>query len=494
MWRLNALARRNLPFAVFLKRFAAPRWVLILGMVCVSSYSSNRTSASVRSTLLTFDFCLLTSHFLSVFLSLRRQDRVELVAFLLRLDLHRADLGQLVDEPLEDAPPDLGMGVLAAAEEDGRLDLVAFAEEPLDVLLLELIVVLVDLRPELDLLDEDHLLVLFRRSGALLLLVLVLAEVHDPAHRRHGGRRDFHEIQSLAARERQRLRRRHDPELLPGIVNHANFTDPDALVRTDAVVTAWAAVESDKNLLLSLGAHFGQGVVQERFHRAAALIASRAAAHGDGALGGLAVADHKHVRHLLNLGLSNLITNLLDPAVDFDPQARLGQPRLDGPGVREMTVRDRQDSHLFGRQPQRKRPAIVLDEQRDEPLEAAVNRAVDDHRLVFLVVGAGVFEAEPRRHLIVELNRRALPLAPDRVGDVEVDFRPVERAVAFIDAVVHAGRGQAALELGFGVIPGRALAQILLGPRRQLHLIGEPEVAVDALDQVQQPFDFLADL
>src|SRR5688572_28003830 len=228
MWRLNALARRNLPFAVFLKRFAAPRWVLILGMVCVSSYSSNRTSASVRSTLLTFDFCLLTSHFLSVFLSLRRQDRVELVAFLLRLDLHRADLGQLVDEPLEDAPPDLGMGVLAAAEEDGRLDLVAFAEEPLDVLLLELIVVLVDLRPELDLLDEDHLLVPFRFAAALLLLVLVLAEVHDPANRRHRRRRDLDEVEPLLAGDGERLRRRHDAELLAGVVDDADFANPDA--------------------------------------------------------------------------------------------------------------------------------------------------------------------------------------------------------------------------------------------------------------------------
>src|SRR6187397_1369709 len=33
MWRLNALPRRNFPLAVFLKRFAAPRWLLIFGTV-----------------------------------------------------------------------------------------------------------------------------------------------------------------------------------------------------------------------------------------------------------------------------------------------------------------------------------------------------------------------------------------------------------------------------------------------------------------------------
>jgi hypothetical protein len=41
-----------------------------------------------------------------------------------------------------------------AAEEDRRLDLVAVGQEALDVLLLEVVVVLVDLRSELDLLTS----------------------------------------------------------------------------------------------------------------------------------------------------------------------------------------------------------------------------------------------------------------------------------------------------------------------------------------------------
>jgi hypothetical protein len=36
----------------------------------------------------------------------------------------------------------------------------------------------------------------------------------------------------------------------------------------------------------------------------------------------------------------------------------------------------------------------VLDEQRDEPLEAAEDRAVDDHRPVLGVVGADVLQVE----------------------------------------------------------------------------------------------------
>ncbi len=137
--------------------------------------------------------------------------------------------------------------------------------------------------------------------------------------------------------------------------------------------------------------------------------------------------------NLLQLGLADLITNLLLPLVHLDAQPGRRQPLSHGPGVVEVAIRNRQHHHLHGRQPQRERPGVVLDQQGDEPLEAAEDRPVDDDRLVLGVVGADVLQPEPLRDLIVELNRRALPLPADRVGDVEVDLRPVERAVALVD-------------------------------------------------------------
>src|SRR5262249_17080743 len=86
------------------------------------------------------------------------------------------DFGELLDQPLEDAASDFGMRHLAASKEDRRLHLVAVLEKALDVLLLELVVVLVDLGPELDLLDFDDLLMPLGFARALLLLVLILAE------------------------------------------------------------------------------------------------------------------------------------------------------------------------------------------------------------------------------------------------------------------------------------------------------------------------------
>ena len=63
------------------------------------------------------------------------------------------------------------------------LHLVAGREEADDVLLLELVVVLIDLDPELHFLDLDVPLVLPRLRLPLRLLVEELAGVHDPAHR-----------------------------------------------------------------------------------------------------------------------------------------------------------------------------------------------------------------------------------------------------------------------------------------------------------------------
>src|SRR5690349_8674476 len=182
-----------------------------------------------------------------------REDRVHLVAFLARRRFRHRHLGQLLDQPLQDAPPDLRMRHLPAAEENRRLHLVPFSQEALDVLLLELIVVLVDLRAEFDFLHLDDLLVLLGRPRALLLLVLVPPEIHDAAHRRVGGRRNLDEVEPLLARDRERLRGRHDPELRAVLVDHADLTDPDAFVDPRAVVAPRTAIKSYKSLLFTWG-------------------------------------------------------------------------------------------------------------------------------------------------------------------------------------------------------------------------------------------------
>src|SRR5688572_11756119 len=177
------------------------------------------------------------------------QNHVHLVALLPRRRFGDREIPEVGYQSLQDPAPDLRVRQFAAAEEDRRLDLVAVQEEALDVLLLEVVVVLVVLGPELDLLDLDDALVLLGLARTLLLLVLVLAKVHDPADRWHRCRGDLDQVESLLTGDGYGLRRRHDPELRAGLVDYADFTDPDALVGADAVVTSGRAIESYNFLL-----------------------------------------------------------------------------------------------------------------------------------------------------------------------------------------------------------------------------------------------------
>ena len=240
MWRLNALVRVNLPVAVFLKRLAAPRGLFSFGIVV-------RLFSSVLCFAFVFVFVLLgllRCHPLRR-AGLGRENRVQLIAFLSRRRLDHRDVVHFVHQAIQNAASDFRMRVLAPTEEDRRFHLVALSQEALDMLLLELIVVLVHLRTKLDFLHQDDLLVFLGRARLLLLLVLELAKVHDPADRRHGRGRDLHKIQALALGECQGLRRRHDTELLAVIVDHANFADSDAFVNPRAIVSPRRAIKSD---------------------------------------------------------------------------------------------------------------------------------------------------------------------------------------------------------------------------------------------------------
>ena len=107
---------------------------------------------------------------------------------------------------------------------------------------------------------------------------------------------------------------------------------------------------------------------------------------------------------------------------------RCAQPR----GV----LAHRQHAHLNGSEPEREGAAVVLDQDADEALERAEQRPVDHEDRVLLIVGAHVGEPEAGGHLRVELDRAQLPRAAERVGDVKVDLRAVERAFPFADEVL----------------------------------------------------------
>src|SRR5438552_4180244 len=91
----------------------------------------------------------------------------------------------------------------------------------------------------------------------------------------------------------------------------------------------------------------------ERVDGARALIPAGARAYRDRAFGTLAIADDQHVGNLLQLGLTNLISNLFLPAVELRPQPRLPEPRQYGRAIGEVPIRNRDHDALNRRKPER---------------------------------------------------------------------------------------------------------------------------------------------
>ena len=132
----------------------------------------------------------------------------------------------------------------------------------------------------------------------------------------------------------------------------------------------------------------------------------------------LTIAGHEDVGDLADLGVADAPPERLGPVVELGARSALPQARRHRGSVVGVAVGDRQHDGLDRRQPHREFAGVMLDEDADEALEGAKERAVDHHGLVLGVVRAGVLQVEAVGHLVVELDGAELPGASDRVGHV----------------------------------------------------------------------------
>ena len=192
-------------------------------------------------------------------------------------------------------------------------------------------------------------------------------------------------------------------------------------------------------------------------------------------------------RILFCIRLSDPSTSTRRPRAAQDGRELLG--RLD------VAVGDRDDDRLDRRQPERERAGEVLDEDPDEPLERAVDGAVDGDRALRLAVLVDVGQVEALgQHRQVGLDRRHLPLAPERVVDVDVDLGRVERAVLRLDVVGDAGALEGLADQLLGALPQRGVADRLVGLGREREARLEPDPAVRLADLAEQRLDLVGQL
>ena len=143
----------------------------------------------------------------------------------------------------------------------------------------------------------------------------------------------------------------------------------------------------------------------------------------------------------------------------------------------------------------------MLDQDADEALVRAEDRAVQHDRAVLLAVLADVVRVEPLGQHAVGLDRADLPGAADRVGQVPFELGRVERAFAgqLFPAVFARWRGPAAATASRSSASARS--HISSVPKRcsgrSASLIAvalEAELAVDAVGELAERAHFLDDL
>ena len=148
------------------------------------------------------------------------------------MGLDGAQLGHLLGQALQEPDPELGPGLLAAAEADNALDLVPALEESLDVAALGGVVVLIDLGAELDLLELGVCLVASRVARLHGRLVLELAVVHELAHRRAGIGCYLDQVEVGLLSQTQGVLHADNADLLAAGADETHFGNADPFVDT----------------------------------------------------------------------------------------------------------------------------------------------------------------------------------------------------------------------------------------------------------------------
>ena len=162
----------------------------------------------------------------------RGQDHDHVAAVLTGVGLDGAQLGHLLGQALQEPDPELGPGLLAAAEADDALDLVPALEESLDVAALGGVVVLIDLGAELDLLELGVCLVASRVARLHGRLVLELAVVHELAHRWAGVGCHLDQVEVGLLSQTQGVLHADNADLLAAGADETHFGNADPFVDT----------------------------------------------------------------------------------------------------------------------------------------------------------------------------------------------------------------------------------------------------------------------
>src|SRR2546429_6320328 len=170
-----------------------------------------------------------------------RQQRHQDVAFHARPGFDLALVANFHEQAVHLGAPDFLMGHFAPAMENHCAHFVAFAEEPQDLVLANLIIVFRGGGPKLDFLQLRAAAAFALLMSFFVGLVKIFAVVGDLANGRISRGRDFHQVEPSFPGQLHGLKRLHDAQLTTLFINHPDFASPDSFVDANAVALPEAA-------------------------------------------------------------------------------------------------------------------------------------------------------------------------------------------------------------------------------------------------------------
>src|SRR3954452_12798838 len=142
---------------------------------------------------------------------------------------------------------------------------------------------------------------------------------------------------------------------------------------------------------------------------------------------------------------------------------------------------------------------MMLDQDADEALVRPEDRAVEHDRPMPLAILADVGRVQQLGQYTIGLQRADLPGTADRILEVPLKLRRIEgpfaRKLLPAELVVrHPGGHHRLPELLFGLVPILVAAEAVVGAQRELDLVGETEIVIDARGELAEGARLLDDL
>tara|TARA_B100000959_G_scaffold260829_1_gene297733 strand:- start:89 stop:703 length:615 start_codon:yes stop_codon:yes gene_type:complete len=179
-------------------------------------------------------------------------------------------------------------------------------------------------------------------------------------------------------------------------------------------------------------------------------------AYGYGIFFDLGFTDDQEVGDPGFLSLTDLVTDSLGTFLGSGPNTvaseKIGE--ILG-GLPETGLGDRDDTHLFGSEPDGQISSGIFQENAEKPLEATQEGSMNEHRSPVTSGGVHVGEVEAFRHGKIDLNRTTLPGSTQAVTEMQVDLGSVKgsRTPDYFEGASRAFDGPD--ERRFRFVPGR---------------------------------------